>query len=376
MNRRKLLKSTVMAGAGVILTGNTVSAVVSNGGSAGEADSQNGGSTILTKKRTLGSGKAALTVSGLSLGCMGMQAGRGIVPDEKRMETLIRQAYDRGCNFFDTAEGYSAGRNEELLGRAIAPIRKNVIIGTKFTVDLTKNPPINDNRPERIKAACEASLRRLKTDHIDLYHQHRIDRSVPIEDVAGAVADLIKEGKVRYFGLSEVSAETIRKAHKVHPVTTVQSEYHLMFRKAETEVFATLQELGIGFTAYSPINRGFLGGTLTEYADMKTNDIRGAWPPFTPEALRANTRIVQVLNEFGKTRGMTSAQSAIAWMMAKHSFIVPLFGTTKLSHLEEDLRTADFTLTPNEIKELEAKVSEFPVVGPRYDAEQQARVEY
>jgi aryl-alcohol dehydrogenase-like predicted oxidoreductase len=376
MNRRTLLKSTIMAGAGALLTGNTVSAADSNAGSAGEAVPQNSGSAILTKKRTLGSGKAALTVSALSLGCMGMQAGRGIVPNEKMMETLIRQAYERGCNFFDTAEGYSAGRNEELLGRAIAPIRKNVIIGTKFTVDLTKNPPKNDNRPERIKAACEGSLRRLKTDYIDLYHQHRIDRSVPIEDVAGAVADLIKEGKVRYFGLSEVSAETIQRAHKVHPVTTVQSEYHLMFRKPETEVFATLQELGIGFTAYSPINRGFLGGTLTEYADMNTNDIRGAWPRFKPEAVRANTRILQVLNEFGKTRGMTSAQIAMAWMIYKYPFIVPLFGTTKLSHLEEDLRTADFTLTPKEIQELESKVSAFPVMGARYDAEQQARVEY
>jgi aryl-alcohol dehydrogenase-like predicted oxidoreductase len=305
-----------------------------------------------------------------------MHSGRGIVPEEKTMEKLIRQAYERGCNFFDTAEGYSAGRNEELLGRAIAPIRKNIIIGTKFTVDLTKTPPVNDNRPERIKAACEASLRRLKTDYIDLYHQHRIDRSVPIEDVAGAVADLIKEGKVRYFGLSEVSAETIRRAHKVQPVTTVQSEYHLMFRKPETEVFATLQELGIGFTAYSPTNRGFLGGTLTEYADVNTNDIRGAWPPFTPEALRANTRILQVLNEYGKTRGMTSAQIAMAWMMSKYPYIVPLFGTTKLSHLEEDLRTADFILTPEEITALEAKVSAFPVMGPRYDAIQQARVEY
>jgi aryl-alcohol dehydrogenase-like predicted oxidoreductase len=305
-----------------------------------------------------------------------MQSGRGIVPDEKAMEKLIRQAYERGCNFLDTAEGYSAGRNEELLGRTIAPIRDKIIISTKFTVDLTKNPPINDNRPERIKAACEASLRRLKTDYIDLYHQHRIDRSVPIEDVAGAVAELIKEGKVRYFGLSEVAADTIRRAHKVYPVTTVQSEYHLMFRKPETEVFATLRELGIGFTAYSPINRGFLGGVLTEYADMNTNDIRGTWPRFTPEALRANTRILQVLNEFGKTRGMTSAQIAMAWMMDKHPFIVPLFGTTKLSHLEEDLRTADFTLTSEDINELEAKVSEFPIMGDRYDAEQQARVEY
>ena len=216
----------------------------------------------------------------------------------------------------------------------------------------------------------------MKTDVIDLYHQHRIDRSVPIEDVAGAVADLIKEGKVRRFALSEVSADTIRRAHHVCPVTSVQSEYHLMFRKPETEVFSTMQELGISLVAYSPLNRGFLGGTLTEYADMKTNDIRGDWPPFTCDALRANTRIVDVLNEFGKTRGMTSSQIALAWMMSKHPFIVPLFGTTKLSHLEEDLRAADFTLTPNDITELEAKVSAFPVVGERYDAVQQARVEY
>ncbi len=380
MNRRELLKSTVIAGAGALLTGNAVSAAVPNAGAgnagAGQAALGNNGSAILTKKRTLGRGDAALTVSALSLGCMGMHGGRGLTPDEKSMEKLIRQAYDRGCDFFDTAEGYAAGRNEELLGRAIAPIRDKVIIGTKFTVDLTKNPAIIDNRPERIRAACEGSLRRLKTDHIDLYHQHRIDRSVPIEDVAGAVAELIKQGKVRYFALSEVGAETIRRAHKVHPVTTVQSEYHLMFRKPETEVFAALQELGIGFTAYSPINRGFLGGGLTEYADMKTNDIRGSWPPFTPAALRANTRILQVLNEFGKTRGMTSAQIAMAWMMDKHPFIVPLFGTTKLSHLEEDLRTADFTLSPNEIQELEAKVSAVPNIGPRYDAYQQARVEY
>ena len=372
MKRRDLLKSTVLAGAGVVFTGQAVSANNTTNNSLTPDDN----SIILHKKRTLGSGKAALPVPALALGIMGMQGGRGLVPNAKMMEKLILQAHDRGCNFFDTAEGYNAGGNEELLGRAIASIRKDVIIGTKFTVDLTKNPPINDNRPERIKAACEASLRRLKTDYIDLYHQHRIDRSVPIEDVAGAVADLVKEGKVRYFGLSEVAADTIRRAHKVHPITTVQSEYHLMFRKPETEVFDTLRELGIGFTAYSPINRGFLGGSLTEYADMKTNDIRGVWPRFTPEALRANTRILEVLNEFGKTRGMTSAQISMAWMMQKHPFIVPLFGTTKLSHLEEDLRTADFTLTPEDIKELEEKVSQFPVMGERYDAIQQARVEY
>ena len=375
MNRRGLLKSTVIAGTGAMLTGSMALTAVADTGVV-NTSSQGSGCTILTKKRTLGSGKAALTVPALYLGCMGMQSGRGVVPDEKSTEKLIQQAYDRGCNFFDTAEGYSGGKNEELLGRAIASMRKKVIISTKFTVDLTKNPPLNDNRPERIKAACEGSLRRLKIDYIDLYHQHRIDRSVPIEDVAGAVADLIKEGKVRYFGLSEVSDETIRRAHKVHPVTTVQSEYHLMFRKPETEVFGTLQELGIGFTAYSPINRGFLGGSLTEYSDMKTNDIRGDWPRFTSEALRANSRILQVVNEFGKTRGMTSAQVSMAWMMHKYPFIVPLFGTTKLSHLEEDLRTGDFTLSQNEINELEEQVSKFPVMGERYDATQQARVEY
>jgi aryl-alcohol dehydrogenase-like predicted oxidoreductase len=370
MNRRDVLKLTSMAGAGVMLTGSMASITAANN------SHQSGGCAILAKKRTLGRGKAALTVPALYLGCMGMQSGRGVVPDEKSMEKLIQQAYDRGCNFFDTAEGYSAGKNEELLGRAIAPIRNNVLISTKFTVDLTKSPPVNDNRPQRIKAACEGSLRRLKTDVIDLYHQHRIDRSVPIEDVAGAVSDLIKQGKVRYFGLSEVSAETIRRAHKVYPVTTVQSEYHLMFRKPETEVFATLQELGIGFTAYSPINRGFLGGSLTEYADVKTNDIRGEWPRFTPAALRANSRILQEVMEFGKTRGMTSAQVSMAWMLHKHPFIVPLFGTTKLSHLEENLRTAEFALSENEISQLEMKVSQFAVMGERYDATQQARVEY
>jgi len=373
MKRRDVLKSTAITGAGLLLTSSIPSNAIAGSGSN---SSQGEGCTILTKKRTLGSGKAALTVPALYLGCLGMQSGRGIVPDEKSMEKLIQQAYDRGCNFFDTAEAYSAGRNEELLGRAIAGIRDKVILSTKFSVDLTKRPPMTDNRPERIKAACEASLRRLKTDYIDLYHQHRIDRSVPIEDVAGAVSDLIKEGKVRYWGLSEVGADTIRRAHKVHPVTTVQSEYHLMFRKPETEVFSTLQELGIGFTAYSPVNRGFLAGSLTEYSDMNTNDIRGSWPPFTPEALRANTRILQVVNEFGKTRGMTPAQVSMAWMMHKYPFIIPLFGTSKLSHLEEDLRTADFSLSQDEIKELEKNVSEFTVVGERYDALQQSRVAY
>ena len=373
MHRRELLRSSAIAGAGLMLGESTAAAAA--GASVTQSPSSNC-PTLLSAQRNLGRGDAALTVSALSLGCMGMHSGRGRTPDEPLMERLIRQAYDRGCTFFDTAEGYAEGRNEALLGRAIAPFRDRVVIGTKFTVDLTKNPPVNDNRPERIKAACEGSLRRLRTDVIDLYHQHRIDRSVPIEDVAGAVAGLIKEGKVRRFALSEVRADTIRRAHRVCPVTAVQSEYHLMFRKPEAEVFSTLQELGISLVAYSPLNRGFLGGTLTEYADMNTNDIRGSWPRFTHDALRANTRIVEVLNEFGKSRGMTSSQIALAWMMSKHPFIVPLFGTTKLSHLEEDLRAADFALSAADITELEAKVSAFPVTGERYDALQQSRVEY
>jgi aryl-alcohol dehydrogenase-like predicted oxidoreductase len=373
MNRRELLHSSAVAGAGLMLSRSPAAGAIQGG--AAQTSSSNG-PTLLSSERVLGRGDASLSVSALSFGCMGMHGGRGRTPDEARMEKLIQQAYDRGCTFFDTAEGYANGRNEELLGRAMAPFRGKVVVGTKFTVDLTQTPPKNDNRPERVKAACEGSLRRLRTDVIDLYHQHRVDRAVPIEDVAGAVADLIKAGKVRRFALSEVSADTIRRAHRVCPVTAVQSEYHLMFRKPETEVFSTLQELGISLVAYSPLNRGFLGGTLTEYADMNTNDIRGAWPRFTSAALRANTRIVEVLNEFGKTRGMTSSQVALAWMLSKHPFIVPLFGTTKLSHLEEDLRAADFTLTKNEITELEGKVSAFPVVGDRYDALQQSRVEY
>ena len=373
MKRRELLRSSALAAAGLMLSHKTASAGAANR-SAAQPPARNS-PTLVSRQRILGRGDASLTVSALSLGCMGMHVGRGRTPDQLMMERLIQQAYDRGCTFFDTAEVYANGRNEELLGRSVASFRDKVIIGTKFMPDLPRNPP-TDSRPERIKAACEGSLRRLKTDVIDLYHQHRIDRSVPIEAVAGAVADLIKEGKVRRFALSEVGADTIRRAHRVCPVTAVQSEYHLMFRKPETEVFSTMQELGISLVAYSPLNRGFLGGTLTEYADMNSNDGRGAWPRFTREALRANARIVEVLNEFGKTRGMTSSQIALAWMLSKHPFIVPLFGTTKLSHLEEDLRAADFTLSADELSDLEAKVSAFPVVGERYDALQQSRVEY
>lgn len=331
--------------------------------------------TILTKKRTLGSKKNPLEVSAIQLGCMGMHTGRGIHPDHKSMVKLIRDAAERGCDFFDTAEVYGPYVNEELVGEALAPIRNQVAISTKFGFDIGGTNVFNST-PEHIRKVVDQSLKRLKTDRIDLLYQHRVDPNVPIEDVAGTVKDLIKAGKVLHFGLSEAKAETIRRAHAVCPVTAVQSEYSFMFRLPEEVIFSTLQELEIGFVAYSPLCRGLLGGNLTEYSDLNTNDIRGAWPRFQPEALRSNIRIVEALNEFGKTRGMTSSQICLSWMLSKYPFIVPLPGTTKLSHLEEDLRAADFVLTAAEINKIESKIEKIGVVGDRYDALQQSRVEY
>jgi aryl-alcohol dehydrogenase-like predicted oxidoreductase len=331
--------------------------------------------TILNKKRSLGSKKNPLEVSAIQLGCMGMHTGRGVHPDYKSMGKLIRDATERGCNFFDTAEVYGPYVNEELVGEALAPIRNQVVISTKFGFDIG-GPNALNSRPEHIRKVVEQSLKRLKTDRIELLYQHRVDPNVPIEDVAGTVKDLIKAGKVLHFGLSEAKAETIRRAHAVCPVTAVQSEYSFVTRLPEDFIFSTLQELEIGFVAYSPLCRGLLGGNLTEYSDLNTNDIRGAWPRFQPGAIKSNIRIVEALNEFGKTRGMTSSQICISWMLSKYPFIVPLPGTTKLSHLEEDLRAADFVLTAAEINEIESKIEKIGVVGDRYDALQQSRVEY
>ena len=331
--------------------------------------------TLLKQKRVLGSKKNSLKVSAIQLGCMGMHVGRGIHPDHQSMVKLIRDAADRGCDFFDTAEIYGPYVNEELVGEALAPIRNQVAISTKFGFKIG-GPGGLDSSPENIRKVADQSLKRLKTDRIDLLYQHRVDPNVPIEDVAGTVKDLIKAGKVLHFGLSEAKAETIRRAHAVCPVTAVQSEYSFMTRLPEDFIFSTLQELEIGFVAYSPLCRGLLGGSMTEYSDLKTNDGRGGWPRFQPEALRANLRITEALNEFGKTRGMTSSQICLAWMLSKYPFIVALPGTTKLSHLEEDFRAADFTLTAAEITEIEKKIEAIGVVGARYDALQQSRVEY
>lgn len=375
VTRRGFIKTASVLGLGTVAsTAMSYGAVHQGVDNKNSSDNKHSG-TILTKKRTLGSKKNPLTVSAIQLGCMGMHTGRGLHPDHKSMVKLIRDAAERGCDFFDTAEVYGPYINEELVGEALAPIRNQVVISTKFGFDLSgKN--VFDSRPEHIRNVVEQSLKRLKTDRIDLFYQHRVDPNVPIEDVAGAIKDLIQAGKVLHFGLSEAKAETIRKAHAVCPVTAVQSEYSLMTRLPEDFVFSTLQELEIGFVAYSPLCRGLLGGTLTEYSDLNTNDIRGAWPRFQPDAIKANIRIVEVLNEFGKTRGMTSSQICMSWMLSKYDFIVPLPGTTKLSHLEEDLRAADFTLTPAEINELEEKIAQIGVVGDRYDALQQSRVEY
>jgi aryl-alcohol dehydrogenase-like predicted oxidoreductase len=367
--RRTFIKAATLLGLGTMASG-----TVKTYANVPQKKSQGIG-TILNKNRSLGSKKNPLVVSAIQLGCMGMHTGRGIHPDYKSMVKLIRNAAERGCNFFDTAEVYGPYVNEELVGEALAPIRNQVAISTKFGFDIGGTSVFN-SRPEHIRKVVEQSLKRLKTDRIELLYQHRVDPNVPIEDVAGTVKDLIKAGKVLHFGLSEAKAETIRRAHAVCPVTAVQSEYSFMTRLPESFIFSTLQELEIGFVAYSPLCRGLLGGNLTEYSDLKTNDIRGAWPRFQPEALRSNIRIVEALNEFGKTRGMTSSQICLSWMLSKYPFIVPLPGTTKLSHLEEDLRAADFVLSPAEIKEIESKIEKIGVVGDRYDALQQSRVEY
>jgi aryl-alcohol dehydrogenase-like predicted oxidoreductase len=366
--RRGFLKAATLLGLGTVAAG-TVKGYTATSQSP---EKNKGIGTILTRKRTLGSRKNPLEVSAIQLGCMGMTNGRGVHPDRKSMIKLIRDAADRGCDFFDTAEVYGPYVNEELVGEALAPIRNQVAISTKFGF---KTGAL-DSSPENIRKVVDQSLKRLKTDRIDIFYQHRVDPNVPIEDVAGTVKDLIKAGKVLHFGLCEVKAETIRRAHAVCPVTAVQSEYSFMTRLPEDFIFSTLQELEIGFVAYSPLCRGLLGGSLTEYSDLKTNDGRGGWPRFQPEALRANLRITEALNEFGKTRGMTSAQICLAWMLSKYPFIVPLPGTTKLSHLEEDFRAADFTLTAAEITEIEKKIEAIGVVGARYDAFQQSRVEY
>ena len=335
-------------------------------------------STSALPVRTLGSGNAALEVSALGFGVMGMTYNRSQHPDKKQCIRLLHEAVERGITLFDTAIIYGPLTNEILAGEALSEFRGKINVTTKFGHEVAngKGTGRQDSSPATIRRYCEESLQRLKTDCIPMFYQHRFDPNTPIEEVAGTISDLMKEGKVLHWGMCEVSPETIRKAHGECPLTAIQSEYHLMHRLVEENgVLDTCKELGIGFVPYSPLNRGFLGGCINEYTVFdRKNDNRHTLPRFQPEAMRANTRIINVLQDFGRERGMTSSQVALGWLLQKEPYIVPIPGTTKLSHLEENLRTLDFNVSPEEWKDLELAVAQIPIVGERYNAEQQKQV--
>src|SRR5467141_703732 len=303
-------------------------------------------------------GNSNLEVSALGLGCMGMSVGYGPASDKKEMISLIRTAVERGVTFFDTAEAYGPFTNEELVGEALAPLRDQVVIATKFGCkpDPNGGPALNtrwtaqNSRPEHVKEVAEASLKRLKTDRIDLFYQHRVDPAVPIEEVAGAVKDLIQEGKVKHFGLSEAGVQTIRRAHAVQPVRALQSEYSLWWRKPEEEVLPTLEELGIGFVPFSPLGKGFLTGRMNENTTFDSSDLRSTLPRFTPEARKANQALVDLLGEIAKRKKATPAQIALAWLLAQKPWIVPIPGTTKLNRLDENIGAAAIELTPDDLR--------------------------
>ncbi|MGH9730754.1 MAG: aldo/keto reductase [Candidatus Acidiferrales bacterium] len=327
------------------------------------------------KKRKLG--KSNLEVSALGLGCMGMSASYGTPKDKKEMADLLHAAVDRGITFFDTAEAYGPFTNEELVGEALAPFRDKVVIATKFgfKFDSSTGKQIGlDSRPEHIKQVADASLKRLKTDVIDLFYQHRVDPNVPIEDVAGAVKKLIQEGKVKHFGLSEAGVQTIRRANKVQPVTALQSEYSIWWREPEAELFPTLEELGIGFVPFSPLGRGFLTGKISEDTKFDKNDFRNVVPRFTPENRKANQTLVDLLGRFAQQKKATPAQIALAWLLAQKPWIVPIPGTTKLARLEENIGAANVELSRDDLRELETAASKIAVQGARYPEELQKMV--
>ena len=317
------------------------------------------------KKRTLGDSN--LEVSALGLGCMGLSFGYGPAVDKQQGISLIRAAVERGVTFFDTAEVYGPFTNEELVGEALAPFRKDVVIATKFGFHIEDGKQAGlDSRPEHIKQVAEASLKRLKTEVIDLLYQHRVDDKVPIEETAGAVKDLIQQGKVRHFGLSEAGAQTIRRAHKVQPVTALQSEYSLWWREPEKEIIPTLEELGIGFVPYSPLGKGFLTGAISKDTQFDKNDFRNIVPRFSEENRDANHAFVDLVVEFANQKKATPAQIALAWLLAKKPWIVPIPGTTKLHRLEENLGAVNVQLSPDDLRRLEMTVAKIPVQGARY----------
>ncbi len=315
-------------------------------------------------------GKSGLTVSAMGLGCMGMSASYGQPKNTKEMITLIRAAVERGINFFDTAEVYGPFTNESLLGEALSPIRKDVIIATKFGFDLDPTDGRNkggvNSRPERIRAVAEASLQRLRTDCIDLFYQHRVDTDVPIEEVAGAVKDLIQAGKVKYFGLSEAGAATIRRAHKEQPVAALQNEYSLWTRGVEKEILPLLEELGIGLVPFSPLGRGFLTGKMTADTQFDSTDFRNGLPRFSKEALAANQAMVDLLKSVAQQKEATPAQIALAWLLARKPWIVPIPGTTQLHRLEENLGALKITFTKEELAQMDVAANKLEIVGERY----------
>ena len=324
------------------------------------------------KKRTLG--KSNLEVSALGLGCMGMSQSYGPPPDKQAMISLIRTAVERGVTFFDTAEIYGPYTNEELVGEALAPLREQVVIATKFGIRYDPSgQQVQDSRPERIKQSIEGSLKRLRTDVIDLYYQHRVDPNVPIEDVAGTVQELIRQGKVKHFGMSEAGVQTIRRAHAVQPVTAVQSEFSLWWRRPEEELLPTLEELGIGFVPFSPLGKGFLTGTIDEKTTFVSSDFRNIVPRFTAEARKANQALVDLLRTIAARKKATPAQIALAWLLAQKAWIVPIPGTTKLERLDENIGAVALRLTADDRREIESAASHITIQGARYPEQLEKR---
>ncbi len=321
-------------------------------------------------KRTLGN--SGLEVSALGLGCMGMSFSYGPPKDKQEMISLLRSAVERGVTFFDTAEVYGPFTNEELLGEALAPLRDRVVIATKFGFDTSVDPrgnkgaPVLNSRPEHIREVAEASLRRLRTEVIDLFYQHRVDPEVPIEDVAGTVGELIREGKVRHFGLSEAGVRTIRRAHAVQPVTALQSEYSLWWRRPEEGILQTLEELGIGLVPYSPLGKGFLTGRIDTTTTFDSTDFRNVLPRFTPDALKANQALVELLGRIAERKNATSAQIALAWLLAQKPWIVPIPGTTKLHRLEENIGAVTVELSADDLREIDSATAKITIQGARY----------
>jgi aryl-alcohol dehydrogenase-like predicted oxidoreductase len=324
------------------------------------------------QKRKLGT--SGLEVSAIGLGCMGMTFGYGPATEKQQAITLIRTAFERGVTFFDTAEAYGPFLNEELVGEALEPIRDHVVIATKFGFEGGKPNVGLNSRPENVRAVAEASLKRLRTEVIDLFYQHRVDPNVPIEDVAGTVKDLIKEGKVKHFGMSEAGAQTIRRAHAVQPVTALQSEYSLWWREPEQEILPTLEELGIGFVPFSPLGKGFLTGAISENTTFDSTDFRNTVPRFTPEARKANQGLVDLLGQIAARKKATPAQIALGWLLAQKPWIVPIPGTTKLHRLEENIGAVSVELSSEDLREIKNAVSKITVQGERYPAHLQKLV--